>query len=188
MFYFFFSSRRRHTRCALVTGVQTCALPILVPVYLNDVIMPVIRSSRAAELGRSIRRAVDSFPGNERVAIFGTGGISHWVGGPGMGNINEEFDRKIMKMVEDGDLEGLIALPDRDVFEQAGNGAIEIKNWICAMAAVPEAQGLTIAYEPVPAWTTGCGVSELNLAASRTGPKQDQIGRAAFRDRVGKYV
>src|SRR3546814_13008281 len=28
MIYFFFSSRRRHTRCALVTGVQTCALPI----------------------------------------------------------------------------------------------------------------------------------------------------------------
>src|SRR3546814_2395291 len=28
---FFFSSRRRHTRCALVTGVQTCALPILAP-------------------------------------------------------------------------------------------------------------------------------------------------------------
>src|SRR3546814_8652776 len=32
MFVFFFSSRRRHTRCALVTGVQTCALPILLPV------------------------------------------------------------------------------------------------------------------------------------------------------------
>src|SRR3546814_6341499 len=35
--FFFFSSRRRHTRCALVTGVQTCALPIfagtLVPAY-----------------------------------------------------------------------------------------------------------------------------------------------------------
>src|SRR3546814_18673167 len=29
LFCFFFSSRRRHTRCALVTGVQTCALPIL---------------------------------------------------------------------------------------------------------------------------------------------------------------
>src|SRR3546814_3321808 len=28
MFFFFFASRRRHTRCALVTGVQTCALPI----------------------------------------------------------------------------------------------------------------------------------------------------------------
>src|SRR3546814_6726849 len=29
--FVFFSSRRRHTRCALVTGVQTCALPILLP-------------------------------------------------------------------------------------------------------------------------------------------------------------
>src|SRR3546814_9563711 len=28
LYYFFFASRRRHTRCALVTGVQTCALPI----------------------------------------------------------------------------------------------------------------------------------------------------------------
>src|SRR3546814_7126007 len=31
--YFFFSSRRRHTRCALVTGVQTCALPILSAIF-----------------------------------------------------------------------------------------------------------------------------------------------------------
>src|SRR3546814_3811393 len=31
IFYFFFSSRRRQTRCALVTGVQTCALPIFQP-------------------------------------------------------------------------------------------------------------------------------------------------------------
>src|SRR3546814_15373503 len=34
-FLFFFSSRRRHTRCALVTGVQTCALPICAPVLDN---------------------------------------------------------------------------------------------------------------------------------------------------------
>src|SRR3546814_19402162 len=34
MILFFFSSRRRHTRCALVTGVQTCALPILFQVDL----------------------------------------------------------------------------------------------------------------------------------------------------------
>src|SRR3546814_16360638 len=33
---FFFSSRRRHTRCALVTGVQTCALPICIPVLLRE--------------------------------------------------------------------------------------------------------------------------------------------------------
>src|SRR3546814_15187838 len=33
---FFFSSRRRHTRCALVTGVQTCALPIYLPTATED--------------------------------------------------------------------------------------------------------------------------------------------------------
>src|SRR3546814_2017555 len=37
MCVFFFSSRRRHTRCALVTGVQTCALPILVDVSADAV-------------------------------------------------------------------------------------------------------------------------------------------------------
>src|SRR3546814_3229963 len=39
--YFFFSSRRRHTRCALVTGVQTCALPIS-PFFLNTVSFIVV--------------------------------------------------------------------------------------------------------------------------------------------------
>src|SRR3546814_4984624 len=33
---FFFSSRRRHTRCALVTGVQTCALPIFASICTSD--------------------------------------------------------------------------------------------------------------------------------------------------------
>src|SRR3546814_4237303 len=35
--FFFFSSRRRHTRCALVTGVQTCALPISAAVSIRHV-------------------------------------------------------------------------------------------------------------------------------------------------------
>src|SRR3546814_4812607 len=37
MFDFFFSSRRRHTRCALVTGVQTCALPIFLAYLIHRV-------------------------------------------------------------------------------------------------------------------------------------------------------
>src|SRR3546814_6685727 len=48
--FFFFSSRRRHTRCALVTGVQTCALPIYF--YLSPT-----RSAKAAKrfLGKALR-------------------------------------------------------------------------------------------------------------------------------------
>src|SRR3546814_9423382 len=39
--FFFFSSRRRHTRCALVTGVQTCALPISFATFLGILLIPV---------------------------------------------------------------------------------------------------------------------------------------------------
>src|SRR3546814_7911160 len=38
VFLFFFSSRRRHTRCALVTGVQTCALPILGTQHIDEIL------------------------------------------------------------------------------------------------------------------------------------------------------
>src|SRR3546814_2828759 len=50
---FFFSSRRRHTICALVTGVQTCALPIYL---LHDASSPGVavqdRSHRTTKMGR----------------------------------------------------------------------------------------------------------------------------------------
>src|SRR3546814_9686495 len=39
IFYFLVSSRRRHTRCALVTGVQTCALPILTGAFWYESIL-----------------------------------------------------------------------------------------------------------------------------------------------------
>src|SRR3546814_15149967 len=40
--FFFFSSRRRHTRCALVTGVQTCALPISLMVRVAEAQVPCL--------------------------------------------------------------------------------------------------------------------------------------------------
>src|SRR3546814_9824351 len=70
MWVFFFSSRRRHTRCALVTGVQTCALPISTSLvseirkkhpysmlsdeeifFLNSLCMCLTNRVRVAELG-----------------------------------------------------------------------------------------------------------------------------------------
>src|SRR3546814_2148916 len=48
---FFFSSRRRHTRCALVTGVQTCALPIYEPSgRICDVIFPIAGKAKLAAI------------------------------------------------------------------------------------------------------------------------------------------
>src|SRR3546814_1835393 len=63
--FFFFSSRRRHTRCALVTGVQTCALPIYIQLRnrwpiaeqldavadfgVGEYVHPVIRHAKATQ-------------------------------------------------------------------------------------------------------------------------------------------
>src|SRR3546814_3133965 len=52
-FVFFFSSRRRHTRCALVTGVQTCALPIL----MASGLMPLPSRDRV-DVAPACRRAL----------------------------------------------------------------------------------------------------------------------------------
>src|SRR3546814_8382970 len=52
--FFFFSSRRRHTRCALVTGVQTCALPILRLSMLPGIISGFASVSAAPSLSASI--------------------------------------------------------------------------------------------------------------------------------------
>ena len=136
-----------------------------VPIYLNAGVLPVIASRRAYQIGQSVRRAVESWPGDERVVVLGTGGVSHWVGSAGMGQVNEAFDRRLLDMVANGDVESLIALSDEQILAEGGNGCLEIKNWIFAMGvAAPESAEL-IAYEPTPEWITGLGFAELRLSA-----------------------
>src|SRR3546814_4449335 len=59
MIFFFFSSRRRHTRCALVTGVQTCALPIFRPIA-NALLRDVRQRAEAKHL-RAVASRCDAF-------------------------------------------------------------------------------------------------------------------------------
>lgn len=148
-----------HLAVRTIPGLKT------IPVYLNAGIEPLLPNRRAYQIGESIRRAVQSWPGNERVVVYGTGGISHWVGSVGMGRINEELDRRILDLFERGDTEGFIGLSDQMILEEGGNGCLEIKNWICAMGAFPEAKIEVIAYEAVPEWITGMGFAEVRAAA-----------------------
>ncbi len=133
----------------------------VIPVYLNTGVEPVISSRRALEIGQSIRHAVDTWSGDERVVVFGTGGMSHWVGNDGMGRVNEEFDHEVIELIESGDVDALIALPDERIDEEGGNGALEIKNFFCAMGVFPEGRGKTIGYEAMPELITGLAFVEL---------------------------
>src|SRR3546814_17397778 len=53
LLFFFFSSRRRHTRCALVTGVQTCALPISFQIPRPFAAMTVLENAMLAPAGQA---------------------------------------------------------------------------------------------------------------------------------------
>src|SRR3546814_10389424 len=69
MFYFFFSSRRRHTRCALVTGVQTCALPIygtLLRILFSVVADPTLENRQGPDTGSQYRAAIVPMDANQR--------------------------------------------------------------------------------------------------------------------------
>ena len=146
-------------------AARLCALPNegmrVIPIYLASGVEPMIRTRRAYDLGRLVQRAVASWPADERVVVIGSGGISHWVGMPEMGRVNEAFDRMVLDCIVRGDAETLINIPDDEVVAQAGNGALEIRHFLLAMGAVPDCEGELIAYEPVPEWITGLGFAEL---------------------------
>ena len=128
---------------------------------VNSGVEPLISNKRCFEIGRSMREAVLCWPGGERVAILGTGGISHWVGMKEMGRVNVEWDRMIMDAVTNGDAETLIALDDDEIIRESGNGGLEIKNWMVALGFIDKFRGETIEYQPIPEWVTGCGFMEL---------------------------
>ncbi|MBN9430613.1 MAG: protocatechuate 3,4-dioxygenase [Burkholderiales bacterium] len=132
-----------------------------VPIYIACGVTPLIRNQRCKELGKMLGQAVAAWPGDERIAILGTGGISHWVGMAEYGRVNEDFDRMILDVVQAGEVDRLVDLNDEDVVKQAGNGALELKIWIVAMSAMPTLKPRVIAYEAVEAWITGLGFAEL---------------------------
>jgi len=133
----------------------------LVPVIVNGVNPPWPTPRRCYDFGAMIRAAVEAQSEAERVVVVGTGGLSHWVGLPQAGQINEQFDRDFIARFESGDPDRLTAYTG-DQIEEAGNGAHEIRTWIVAAGAAGTAFDV-LAYEPVPEWITGTAVAAARM-------------------------
>lgn len=132
----------------------------LIPIYLASGVEPYLPLPRAAALGRAIRNAVADHDGDERVVVIGSGGISHSVGTSRMGEINEAFDREVLDLVTNGDVDAIAALSDERILADGGNGALELRNLVCAQASVGGAADV-IAYVPARSLITGMGFAEL---------------------------
>src|SRR6185437_9720091 len=84
--------------------------------------------------GKAIGNAIRSYDGLERVALVAGGGLSHFVGEPRVGDIDEEFDTWLLDILAKGDLSDIIDIPNDELME-AGNGTGEIRSWIALAGA-----------------------------------------------------
>jgi aromatic ring-opening dioxygenase catalytic subunit (LigB family) len=133
----------------------------LVPVIVNGVNPPWPTPKRCYDFGRMIRRAVETQTVAERVVVLATGGLSHWVGLPESGCINQEFDRDFLQRLVAGDPDRLTAYTAAEI-DAAGNGAHEIRTWLIAAGAAGTGFDV-LAYEPVAAWLTGTAVAAARM-------------------------
>jgi hypothetical protein len=128
----------------------------IVTVYTNCAAPPLPTPRRCREVGAFVGGFIRSRPARERVALIGTGGLSHWVGTPETGRINPDFDQRVLDHVVRADVEPLTRLTHDEIERDGGNGGQEIRNWIALLGALPGWKGEVLAYEPVPEWITGC--------------------------------
>ncbi len=128
----------------------------IVTVYTNCGAPPLPTTRRCREVGAFVGEFIRSRPERDRVALLGTGGLSHWVGTPETGRINPDFDQRVLDHVARGDVEPRPRLTHDEIERDGGNGGQEIRNWIALLGAVPGWKGEVLAYEPVAEWITGC--------------------------------
>jgi len=128
-------------------------LPVI-PANINCQGPPLTPLTRAYEFGRAIRRACEAVP--ERIALVGTGGISHWPATPNSGKINVEWDREFLRRWASNDRAALTSYSDEETLRDAGQGGFEIRTLIAVAGACEGRTGDVWFCEPIPIFAT-CG-------------------------------
>ncbi|MGH9030169.1 MAG: class III extradiol dioxygenase subunit beta [Acidimicrobiales bacterium] len=135
----------------------------VVPISVNVIQFPPPTGNRCYLLGRSIRRAVESFGEDLNVQVWGTGGMSHQLQGARAGLINREFDRAFLDRLT-ADPEALRKMPHIEYLREAGSEGIELVMWLVMRGALGnEAKELHRHYH-VPASNTALGHIVLQAA------------------------
>jgi protocatechuate 4,5-dioxygenase beta chain len=128
----------------------------VIPVAVNVVLYPAPSGRRCYNLGKAIRKAVESFDEDLNVQIWGTGGMSHQLQGPRAGLINKEFDNDFLDRIVD-DAEGLSQMPHFDYLNQAGSEGIELVMWLIMRGALNDKVDVKQRFYHVPASNTAVG-------------------------------
>ncbi|MBT3623936.1 MAG: protocatechuate 3,4-dioxygenase [Planctomycetaceae bacterium] len=134
-----------------------------VPFNVNVLQHPLPTPRRLWKLGQAMRQSVESYPEDVRVAILGTGGLSHQLHGTRFGHMNEAWDKEFLDRIED-DPESLLDIPHDVWMERGGAEAVEMMMWLTMRGALtPEVTKIHRNYY-LP-MLTGMGLTVLEDAA-----------------------
>jgi protocatechuate 4,5-dioxygenase beta chain len=128
---------------------------LIVPIMINVVTYPIASGDRCFRLGQSIKHAVERFPSDLNVQIWGTGGMSHQLQGPRAGLINQQWDQKFLDDLT-ADPERLRQIPHIEYLREAGSEGIELVMWLVMLGALRNPKELHRHYH-VPASNTALG-------------------------------
>ncbi|WP_284177235.1 class III extradiol dioxygenase family protein [Rhabdaerophilum sp. SD176] len=142
----------------LFFGKPDKAWPVrVVPVFVNVIQYPIPLPSRCYELGQVLRRAIESFPGDERVVVIGTGGLSHQLQGARAGFTNPEADREFLRDIASNPGR-LAALSREDYVRLFGSEGAELMMWLVMRGAMDPDVVVKHSHYFVPASMTGAGM------------------------------
>lgn len=133
----------------------------VIPFAVNVVQYPVPSGQRCFNLGKAIRKAIESYDEDIHVHIWGTGGMSHQLQGARAGLINKEFDKAFLdKLINDP--QAAADLSHMDYVREAGSEGIELVMWLIARGAMNDVAGgkaptLKHRFYHVPASNTAVG-------------------------------
>jgi protocatechuate 4,5-dioxygenase beta chain len=128
----------------------------VIPLAVNVVTYPPPTGNRCWALGEAIARAVDSFPDDLNVQIWGTGGMSHQLQGPRAGLINAEWDNRFLDRLE-GSTQELRHIPHIEYLRETGSEGIEMVMWLIMRGALGATTRTLHRHYHVPASNTAVG-------------------------------
>lgn len=128
----------------------------VIPICVNVIQYPPPTGERCYKLGQAIRRAVESFDEDLRVAVFGTGGMSHQLHGERAGLVNLEWDKKFMDDLT-ANPERLRKLPHIEYVREAGSEGIEMVMWLIMRGALSDKAREVYRFNHVPGSNTSVG-------------------------------
>jgi protocatechuate 4,5-dioxygenase beta chain len=133
----------------------------VIPFAVNVVQYPVPSGQRCFNLGKAIRKAIETYDEDINVHIWGTGGMSHQLQGARAGLINKEFDSAFLdKLIADP--QAAADISHIDYVREAGSEGIELVMWLIARGAMNDVNGgkaplLKKRFYHVPASNTAVG-------------------------------